>query len=294
MKTPVEGIIPSVNYHLWKPCNMRCKFCFAPFYDAGKLLPKGHLPKEQSIELVILLASFGFKKITFAGGEPTLCPWISELIREAKRWGMTTMIVTNGTKLTPAFLERNKGQLDWIILSIDSVVDETNINSGRAITAKKAISAQSYKELIALIKSYGYQLKINTVVHQMNYNESMVEVINYAKPQRWKVFQVLPIKGENDEHINDFVINDTMFDQFIANHEQLKEEGIMVTENNDEMKDSYVMIDPAGRFYTNKNGMQEYSAPVLETELKTAYQSMNYNYENFINRGGLYNWNVNQ
>ena len=121
-----------------------------------------------------------------------------------------------------------------------------------------------------------------------------MEVINYAKPQRWKVFQVLPIKGENDEHINDFVINDTMFDQFIAHHEQLKEEGIMVTENNDEMKDSYVMIDPAGRFYTNKNGMQEYSAPVLETGLETAYQSMNYNYENFINRGGLYSWNVNQ
>ena len=23
--------IPTVNYHLWKPCNMRCGFCFATF-----------------------------------------------------------------------------------------------------------------------------------------------------------------------------------------------------------------------------------------------------------------------
>lgn len=294
MKTTFERIIPSVNYHLWEPCNMRCKFCFAPFYDAKKLLPKGHLPKDQSLELVRELSLFGFKKITFAGGEPTLCPWISDLILEAKNCGMATMIVTNGTRLTESFLKQNKGILDWIILSIDSVIDEININSGRALTGKKAISKQAYKELIDLIKHKGYRLKINTVVHQMNYQESMLELIDYAQPERWKVFQVLPIKGENDLHITDFMIGDEMFTHFIAQHQQKKNDGILISENNNEMKDSYVMIDPAGRFYNNKNGMQEYSTPVLETGLITAYQSMNYNYQNFINRGGLYNWDVTQ
>ena len=24
---------PSVNFHLWEPCNMRCRFCFATFQD---------------------------------------------------------------------------------------------------------------------------------------------------------------------------------------------------------------------------------------------------------------------
>lgn len=291
MKTTFEGIIPSVNYHLWEPCNMRCKFCFAPFYDAKKLLPKGHLPKEQSLELVRELARFGFKKITFAGGEPTLCPWISDLILEAKNNGMTTMIVTNGTRLKESFLQQNKGILDWIILSIDSVNDEINIDSGRAVTGKKAISKQAYKEIIDLIKSEGYQLKINTVVHQMNYRESMMEIIDYAKPQRWKVFQVLPIVGENDIHIKDFVINDEMFNHFVSHHQQLKNNGILVSENNAEMKDSYVMIDPAGRFYTNKNGMQEYSDAILKTGIENAYQEINYSYQNFVNRGGLYNWN---
>ena len=66
----LEGIIPSVNYHLWEPCNMRCKFCFATFQDAKIILPKGHLPKEESLELVREIAAIGFKKITFAGGEP--------------------------------------------------------------------------------------------------------------------------------------------------------------------------------------------------------------------------------
>ena len=28
--------ISTVNYHLWKPCNMRCQFCFATFVDISK------------------------------------------------------------------------------------------------------------------------------------------------------------------------------------------------------------------------------------------------------------------
>src|SRR5258706_16157687 len=96
-----QTIIPSVNFHLWEPCNFNCKFCFASFKDVKKsFLPKGHLPKNDSIELVRQLCRYGFKKITFVGGEPTLCPWLSELISEAKSFGVTTMIVSNGSKIT--------------------------------------------------------------------------------------------------------------------------------------------------------------------------------------------------
>lgn len=31
--------IPSVNYHIWEPCNMRCRFCFATFQDVKAELP---------------------------------------------------------------------------------------------------------------------------------------------------------------------------------------------------------------------------------------------------------------
>lgn len=117
---------------------MRCHFCFATFQDVKKtVLPKGHLPKEQAIEVVVALAHSGFQKITFAGGEPTLCPWLSDLITTAKKAGMTTMIVTNGTNLTDAFLENNKQYLDWITLSVDSLVTATNLKTGRAVSGKK-------------------------------------------------------------------------------------------------------------------------------------------------------------
>ena len=52
-----KAFIPSVNFHLWEPCNMRCKFCFATFQDVKKaILPKGHMKKEESLNVVRLIA----------------------------------------------------------------------------------------------------------------------------------------------------------------------------------------------------------------------------------------------
>ena len=80
--------IPTVNYHLWKPCNMSCAFCFATFEDLGAhLLPKGHLGREKCLSIVESLAQAGFRKINFAGGEPTLCPWLPDLINPCQRSG---------------------------------------------------------------------------------------------------------------------------------------------------------------------------------------------------------------
>jgi len=135
MQQTKKQFIPAVNFHLWEPCNMRCKFCFATFQDVKKsILPKGHLPREQAVKVVQQLADFGFQKITFAGGEPTLCKWLPDLIATAKQSGMTTMIVTNGSKLTDTFLKVNGNKLDWIAISIDSLNTETNLQTGRAIS----------------------------------------------------------------------------------------------------------------------------------------------------------------
>lgn len=58
----------SVNFHIWKPCNEACKFCFATFGDVP-----GHLTSADAVRVVRLLREAGCEKINFAGGEPTLC-----------------------------------------------------------------------------------------------------------------------------------------------------------------------------------------------------------------------------
>lgn len=270
---------------------MRCKFCFATFQDVKQsILPKGHLPKEQAVEVIHQLAEIGFEKITFAGGEPTLCPWLGDLIQIARTVGMTTMIVSNGSKLSKEFLETNREHLDWIALSIDSLDEQTNIASGRAISGKKAINLENYKSLVDQIKYYSYGLKINTVVHAKNSDEDMHEFITYAKPKRWKLLQSLPMKGQNDVKIDEFKITDEQFKSFVDRHSSLNYITNIVSESNDQMKGSYAMVDPAGRFYDNQAGAHNYSRPILEIGARLAIQQVNYDFSKFVLRGGIYNW----
>lgn len=284
-------MIPAVNFHLWEPCNMRCNFCFATFQDVKKsILPKGHLPKQQAIEIVTILAQSGFQKITFAGGEPTLCPWLPDLISEAKKFNMTTMLVTNGSNLTDAFLESNKHHLDWITLSVDSLDENCNLKTGRAIRGKKTISKKDYYNLTKSIKSFGYGLKINTVVTTQNCHEILIDFIEFAQPTRWKIFQVLPISEQNDEKIKTLEITKETFESFIENNKIESTKIEIVPENNSQMKGSYVMVDPAGRFFINTNGKYQYSQPILDIGCKNALMEMDYDKEKFKERGGLYDW----
>lgn len=286
-------MIPSVNYHLWEPCNMRCKFCFATFQDVKhSILPKGHLSKEQAIEVILQLAEIGFEKITFAGGEPTLCPWLPELIATAKEAGMTTMIVTNGSKISNAFLEANKYALDWIAVSIDSLNADTNISTGRAVAGNTPLTLEYYASLVDRIKQNGYGLKINTVVSSKNYNEQMNEFIRDAKPKRWKILQVLPIAGQNDLNINELKISDEEFRLFLENHNDLYDITSIVPESNSQMKGSYAMVDPAGRFYDNTTGKHNYSRSIIEIGSRLAIQQVNYDFSKFVSRGGIYNWTM--
>jgi radical S-adenosyl methionine domain-containing protein 2 len=167
--------IKSVNFHLWEPCNMRCKFCFATFQDVkSSVLPKGHLDKESTIQIIDKLVDAGFEKITFAGGEPTLCKWLPELIERAKEGGLTTMLVTNGSILTESYLRKLNDKLDWVVLSIDSLNTQTNIKTGRTLN-RKPFSKEKYLTLIENIKQNDIRFKMNTVVTSKNYDEDLTE-----------------------------------------------------------------------------------------------------------------------
>ncbi len=283
--------IPAVNYHLWEPCNMRCKFCFATFQDVKRtVLPKGHLSRHKSLDLISRLAEFGFEKKTFVGGEPTLCPWLGELIVKAKAMGMVTMLVTNGSNLSDAFLKEQVGHLDWIALSIDSLRDHVNLVSGRAVSGKRIIPVEGYRSTVERIKRHGYKLKLNTVVHKLNYDEDMTEFVRFADPVRWKAFQVLPIDGQNDGKMEGMEITEEEFQRFVVHHTNTIGSEVLVAENNAAMKGSYAMVDPAGRFFDNSGGTYKYGSPILEVGVAAAFDEVNADYGKFIDRNGLYDW----
>ena len=283
--------IPSVNYHLWKPCNMKCGFCFATFQDINRdILPKGHLDRENSILVLESLALAGFRKINFAGGEPTLCPWLPDLINQARELGLTTSLVTNGSCINAEWLDRLQGSLDWVALSIDSLDPDTLLRIGRT-TRSGPMSERDYQDAIGALREYGIRLKINTVVTRANLHENLADFIIEAHPERWKLLQVLPVEGQNDRTVDSYLISAGEFHDYVQNGRKVEEYGVrVVPEGNELMTGSYVMVDPAGRFFDNVAGSHTYSRPVLDVGVEEALKEVMIDPEKFLSRDGLYDW----
>lgn len=284
---PIIGKAPTVNYHMLKACNMRCGFCFATYPE---IHGKEELDREERLELIDELCYAGFDKINFAGGEPTLCRELPELIQRAKSHNVTTSIVTNGSRITVDWLKGLKGHLDFVTLSIDSVNSETQRNIGRVEKSKEPMTAERYLEIGNSVRDCGMRLKVNTVVNRLNHTEDMSSFVLAMQPERWKILQVLPVAGQNDTYIGEFTMTDGQFEQYVERHRGVENSGIVVVpEGNDLMTGSYVMVDPLGRFFDNTEGHHTYSSkPILEVGVKTALESVTVDTHRFSERGGIY------
>lgn len=283
-------IVPTVNFHLWAPCNMACGFCFARFEDVkAESLPKGHLTQSDAATVVEQLCEYGFSKINFAGGEPTLCPWLPDLLRQAKEHGLTTSIVTNGTRITTQWLDETTPYLNMLALSIDSINPDTLRSIGRAVHGEP-LSEERYREMADWIIRHGIRLKVNTVVSQHNCLEDMTQFIRSIRPERWKLLQALPIAGQNDGEFEALAVTAAEFSEYVERNRAIEESGIVVVvENNTAMRGSYAMVDPAGRFFDNTEGGHRYSRPILEAGVAEALRDVSVDADAFIARGGLYN-----
>jgi radical S-adenosyl methionine domain-containing protein 2 len=271
----------AINFHLYKPCDSRCPFCFATFRDVD-----GHLTFDDARRLLDRLREAGGEKITFAGGEPTLHPHLGSLAEHAKSLGFVTSLVTSGSRLD-AFLDRHAHSIDWVALSIDSAVERVQRSLGRGrgdhVSRVRALAARCHGERV--------RLKLNTVVTALNCEEDMGVLVRELRPERWKVFQVLRVEGQNDGRVEPLLIPHARFVAFVERHGSLASAGIVVVaEDNDAMEDSYVMIDPLGCFYGNHEGRHRVSAPILEVGVHEALEQVGFSTEKFERRGGRYAW----
>ena len=277
-----EHGIATVNFHLLEPCNMSCLHCFVPNLSTERL------PLDKSSEIVRLLSQAGFAKINFAGGEPMLYSGLDSLIRIAKENGMTTSIVTNGTRITDRWLDGIAEGLDMIALSVDSANPETHRRSGRAV-GNRPLSTERYLKASRSIKRRGIRLKVNTVVTRHNRGEDMRGFIRRARPERWKIMRALPIAGQNDRNAGRFEVTGGQFREYVERNRSVEQDGIQVVpEDNDLMTGSYVMVDPTGRLFGNMEGRYTYSRPILEVGIADALQEIEIDPERFRKRGGSY------
>lgn len=281
MPTSADPRPISVNFHLFKPCNLRCRFCFATFRAV-----RGRLPFDDARRLLDELALAGTEKVTFVGGEPTLHPEIGPLVSHAHAIGLTTCLVTNGARLD-RLLDQQPDTIDWVGLSVDSADESIQAALGRGDGGHVAASLG----LADRCRTLGIRLKLNSVITALNHHEDVSTFVRRFAPERWKVFQVLALDGQNDGDVEELLITGAQFAGYVARHAHLAAEGLApIVEDNDAMTGSYVMVDPVGRFIGNSTGRHVYSEPILQVGVRAALRQVEWSEAKFEARGGSYSW----
>jgi len=269
---------------------MKCRHCFS-YYNEIEIDQLSLEEAKQIIQEISKIKSF--KKLNFSGGEPTMFKDIEQLIKFAKELGLETSMVTNGYKLikSPELFDKLKGHLDLLALSIDSFNHDLNIKIGRYV-GKKQKQTITYNDFLWLTQQcheYDIKIKVNTVVTKLNYKQVLAHKIATFKPIRWKILRMLPVKFQNDM-AEEYVPKDDEYNFFVNNNkETAKKLGIkVVTEANEDMTGSYLMISPDGKFFNNVEGCLKYSKPLLSVEIEEVLRETPLRREVFYKREGDY------
>jgi radical S-adenosyl methionine domain-containing protein 2 len=280
-----------INWHITEVCNYDCKYCFAKWGRPREL----HRSLEEIEKLLDNLSAYFIKghsalknklgyetvRLNFAGGEPMLLgSTLSIALMLAKQKGFKTSIITNGHYLVNKRFDLPNNVLDMVGISFDSQYLSTRKKIGRVDRKGNSLSAEDLKvALESLMKTQkGIKTKINTVVNSLNYEESFISLISELKPYKWKILHVMPY-GDDD-----LLISEEKFSQFVDHHSGL---GLpLFAESNSTMTESYLMIDPLGRFYQNSASFSgyQYSDSINQCGVANALAQIAFNPKTFLSR----------
>ncbi|OQK17979.1 hypothetical protein AU255_09015 [Methyloprofundus sedimenti] len=287
-KSAQNSLETVINYHITEKCNFACHYCFAKYGLEDKFKMELHHDLSQ-VKLMLEDIYQHFQngnagndvRINFAGGEPMILKKFPEIIEMAYAIGFKVSLITNASVLTDDFINKQARHLSVFGLSIDSFQEDTNQNIGRVTWSGKANKTAEIMQKIALIRKLNSEIsiKLNTVVTHKNYDELMATEINRIAPDKWKIFEVLPNGNAGGK------VSKQQFEHFICNHAETVDVPKFV-EYNDDLLDSYLMIDPLGRFYQRQSVGHKniFSAPIIMVGAKQALQQVTFDQHKFDQR----------
>ena len=141
-------------------CPLHCVFCYNPVDFARD---ETELSTDDWLRVLGEARALGAVQCGFSGGEPLQRDDLEILVAEARRLGYYTNLLTSGIGLNEERITRLKqAGLDHIQLSFQDSTREVNdfLSSTRTFDLKRKAAA--------LIKSHGYPMVMNCVIHRMN------------------------------------------------------------------------------------------------------------------------------
>lgn len=288
----------TINWHITEACNYRCQYCYAHWKDQPDRRELFHHP-ERTIDLLEQVFRFfhpentqnplrkvlSWKavRLNIAGGEPSILKGrLVEIARTARQLGFRLSIISNGSKLSHEALQLLAPDLTCLGISLDSTDPAINRAIGRNDRHGKLLDVNELIENLrtARLLNPSMTIKLNTVVNRLNAGEDLSHLIEQVQPDRWKVLRMLPVLDKS------LAVSDKQFAAYVHKHKAFAP--IQCIEDHEDMCESYLMIDPFGRFFQNRPTLSGdgyvYSKPILSVGAGVAFSKMAFNPVSFQSR----------
>ena len=151
-------------------CNHRCIFCALDYLD----FKKNFLNFDAYLNFLKTASRKGVKSIMFGGeGEPLLHPRISEMVSATKKNKIDVAFTTNGSLMTPDFLNRNMANISWIKVSLDAGTAATHVKIHRTTAKDFQRIMSNIKFAVDLKKKnkYSCSVGVQILLLPQNYKE---------------------------------------------------------------------------------------------------------------------------
>jgi radical S-adenosyl methionine domain-containing protein 2 len=293
--SPVDEL--TVNWHVTEVCNYSCQYCYAKWKDYPNPRELFH-DRSRTRDLLVELfqyfhptntsnplrreLSWKAVRLNLAGGEPSILgDRLLEIVQVAREVGFQVSIISNGSRLKQEVIKQLSPQLSCLGISLDSASSITNGEIGRTDRKGNLLDIEALVANLHVARQINPQLtvKLNTVVNLLNKGEDLSSLVGRINPNRWKILRMLPVVDDS------LAITDEEFSAFVRRHRYF--ESIQCVEDHQDMCESYLMVDPFGRFFQNQTslgGGYLYSKPILSVGAGAAFSEMAFNSTCFQSR----------
>ena len=170
--------ITYVVYTLTSRCNLKCLHC-----DTW-LKREKELDTVTNLAIIDKMAKAGVACINFSGGEPLLRDDLEVLASHAKKYGIISILNTNGTLITPERARKLDKCFEAITVSIDGFEDTHDKIRGIKGTFKKAMRAVSILKEEVIYANIGvnvalFRENINEIVPLFEYLQDKVDFVSF-------------------------------------------------------------------------------------------------------------------
>lgn len=171
-----DGEMPAPRMAIVYPtyvCNQDCVWCE---YSADNAEHHNIMPKDKFRQLVVDLERLGVQGIEFCGGgEPTLHPIFTEVVRDTHNRGIKVGLLTNGTKLYGDLADALVDCASYVRVGFDGGTEETvhKVKRPRSPEARFDAVCRNIQNMIALRneRGTGCLISMKIVVSQDNCHE---------------------------------------------------------------------------------------------------------------------------